>query len=91
MSMRLILKTASRIKELYDLIANERSTIEKEFGEPLIWDRDAGAYECHISLLRDDMDPRDMGVWPQQHAWLANTAVRFDIAFRSHVNDLGLG
>jgi hypothetical protein len=87
-SMRLILKTADNIKELFDIIAAEREEIERETKLPLRWLREQGRYESHIAVERDDMDPRDVGEWVRQHAWLSEVVSGFERALRSRVEKL---
>ncbi len=84
-SMRLIFKTADNIKELFDLIAQDRDAIEKEIGFPLRWSRDRGRYESHVAVEQDDMDPRDFGEWDRQHAWLSEVVSAFEEVIRPRV------
>jgi hypothetical protein len=77
-SMRLIFKTADDIKEIFDLIMQERHQIEQEIGFGLLWQRDRGRYESHIAVERDDMDPRDVGGWNSQHVWLSEIVSAFE-------------
>jgi hypothetical protein len=87
-SMRLIFKTADDIKELFDLIAQDRDKIEQEIGWPLLWDRERGRKEAHIASERDDMDPRDIGDWDRQHAWLSEVVSAFERVIRPLVAKL---
>jgi hypothetical protein len=87
-SMRLIFKTAADIKELFDLIAQDRDTVEHEIGFPLLWDRERGRYESHIAIERDDMDPRDVGEWDMQHTWLSDIVSAFEKVIRPPVAKL---
>jgi Domain of unknown function (DUF4268)/T5orf172 domain len=77
-SMRLIFKTADNIKELFDLVAQDRNEIERGIGFPLLWLRDRGRKESHIAVERDDMDPRDATEWERQHAWLSKIVSGFE-------------
>jgi hypothetical protein len=77
-SMRLIFKRAADIKEMFDLIAQDRDSIEKEVGFRLQWLRDRGLKESHIAIERDDMDPRDATEWERQHAWLSEVVSAFE-------------
>jgi hypothetical protein len=73
--MRLIFKTAD-YKELFDLIAQDRDKIEQETGLHLLWNH--WPTEAHIAIERDDMDPRDVGDWKRQHAWLSEVVSAFE-------------
>jgi hypothetical protein len=77
-SMRLIFKRAVNIKELFDLIAQEKEAIEKEIALALVWSRNCGDHESHISIERDDTDPRDISEWESQHLWLSDVVARFE-------------
>jgi T5orf172 domain/Domain of unknown function (DUF4268) len=86
-SMRLIFKTADNIKELFDLVAQDRDKIEQEVGFSLLWLRDRGRYESHIAVERDD-DPRNVSEWDQQHAWLSEIVSSFEQVIRSRIAKL---
>jgi hypothetical protein len=86
--MRLIFKTADNIKELFDLIAQDREAIEKEIGFPLRWLRDRGRYESHIAVEQDDIDPRDSGGWERQHGWLSEVVSAFEEVIRPRIAKL---
>jgi hypothetical protein len=81
-------KTAADIKELFDIIAEHRDRVEQEIGFPLLWDRERGRYESHIAVERDDMDPRDVGEWNRQHAWLSELVTAFERVIRPHIAKL---
>lgn len=83
--MRLIFKTASDIKELFDLVAQDRAKIEQAITFPLLWARERGRYESHIAVERDDMDPRDFGEWNRQHTWLFEVVSAFEQFIRPYV------
>jgi hypothetical protein len=87
-SMRVIFKTADNIKELFDLIAQDRDRIEQEIGFPLLGLRDRGRYESHIAVERDEMDPRNVGEWDQQHAWLSKVVSAFEHVIRPRIAKL---
>jgi hypothetical protein len=87
-SMRLIFKTADNIKELFDLIAQDREAIEKEIAFPLQWLRDRGRSESHIAVERDDIDPRDSGGWDRQHEWLSEVVSAFEEVIRPRIAKL---
>jgi len=87
-SMRLIFKTADDIKQLFDLIAQDRDNIDQKIGFDLIWDKDRGRYESHIAVERDDLDPRNVGEWNHQHSWLSEVVSRFEKVLRPRVAKL---
>ena len=73
-----VFKRAADIKEMFDLIAQDRDSIEKEVGFRLQWLRDRGLKESHIAIERDDMDPPDTTEWERQHAWLSEVVSAFE-------------
>jgi Domain of unknown function (DUF4268)/T5orf172 domain len=77
-SMRLIFKRAADIKEMFDLIAQDRDRIEEEVGFRLQWLRDRGLKESHIAIERDDIDPRNATDWKRQHEWLSAVVSTFE-------------
>jgi hypothetical protein len=87
-SMRLIFKRAADIKEMFDLIAQDRDRIQKEVGLHLQWLRDPGLKESHISIERDDMDPRNATDWERQHIWLSDVVSAFEKVIRPRVAKL---
>jgi Domain of unknown function (DUF4268) len=87
-SMRVIFKTADNIKELFDLVAQDRDKIEQEVGFSLLWLRDRGRYESHIAVERDD-DSRNVSEWDQQHAWLSEIVSGFEQVIRPRIAFFG--
>ena len=77
-SMHLIFKRAADIKEMFDLIAQDRDRIEEEVGLRFQWLRDRGLKESHIAVERNDMDPRDATNWQRQHEWLSDIVSAFE-------------
>jgi len=86
--MRLILKRADDIKEMFDLIAQDRDKIDQEIGFGLSWLRERGGQESHIAVERDDMDPREAAKWEQQHQWLSDVVSAFEKVIRPRVENL---
>jgi Domain of unknown function (DUF4268)/T5orf172 domain len=84
-SMRVIFKTADDIKVLFDLIEKEKDQIEREIGFALQWLRERGRYEAHIAIERDDLDPRNISEWDQQHEWLSRVVSGFEAVLRPRI------
>jgi hypothetical protein len=87
-SMRVIFKTADNIKDLFDVIAQDRGGIEQKLGRSLLWLRDRGRYESHIAVERDDLDPRDVAEWERQHTWLLEVVSGFEAIIRPPIAKL---
>jgi hypothetical protein len=87
-SMRLIFKRAADIKEMFDLIVQDRDRIEGEVGLRLQWLRDRGLKESHIAIERDDMDPRNATEWERQHVWLSEVISAFEKVIRPRIAKL---
>jgi hypothetical protein len=86
--MRLIFKRADDIKKMFDLIAQDRHKIDQEIGFRLSWLRERGGKESHISVERDDMDPREATKWEQQHKCLSDVVSAFERVIRPRVEKL---
>lgn len=71
-------------KVWFDRLHEERTQIEAEIGEPLIWDRMENNQAARIFVSRD-ANPNDRADWPNQHQWLIEKLKAFDDTFRQRV------
>jgi len=51
--------------KIYEKISNDREKIDKQFGEPLIWDRVEGRCVCRIKSLSEIGGLKDTDLWAQ--------------------------
>lgn len=77
--------THSLPKNNYDRLLAARAAIEAEIGETLQWDRKPEKKRTLIGIQNHSYDPLDKASWPQQHAWLRDTLIRFHRAFAPRV------
>lgn len=68
-------------REYFHLLKEQQEEIEREFAEPLEWEKQLlHAYDW-IFLRKTDIDPTDETDWPNQHEWLASKLELFDQVF----------
>ncbi|GCE20882.1 hypothetical protein KDK_46820 [Dictyobacter kobayashii] len=74
-------------KEAFDTLYEQRATIEKEFGQSLIWDRLEGK-ESHIFLLR--LATIDAPIEELEHTkkWAVETMIKFADVFKKRIKSL---
>lgn len=56
-------------KQYFAALEADKDAIEREAGEPLIWDQVPGRLKCKI-ILRRSADIRRREAWPEYHEWL---------------------
>lgn len=56
--------------ERYEALLSRRASLEKEFGDSLIWDTKEDRQKRQI-FVKLGCDPTDQADWPRQHHWLA--------------------
>lgn len=78
-------------KRNFNLLEKQRQEIEKEFGEPLKWEKRPDYKESQILLEKKGTDPTDETDWPNQHEWLASKLELFDKVFRPRIKALNAG
>ena len=67
--------------EYFHLLKEQQEEIEREFAEPLEWDKRSPYAYNRILLRKTDTDPTDETDWPNQHEWLASKLELFDKVF----------
>lgn len=67
---------------IFEKILNDRDKIEKEFGEPLIWDRLEGRRVCRIKSLCEIGGLKDTGLWERIQEDMIDRMVRLEKALR---------
>lgn len=75
-------------KRYFALLEQQKSGIEKDFGETLNWELLPDRKGCRIAFYKTNSDATEEAAWPEQHAWLADALERLDAAFRTRVADL---
>jgi len=75
-------------KWCFDFIQERKNQIEKEFGEPLIWERMDDKVSCRIKAQRDDVSIYEKEDWDKMIDYMVDVAERMEKAFRNPVKQL---
>jgi hypothetical protein len=89
-AVRAIFRKAETSNMLFDAIAGDRYAIEGEPKVAMRWKSESGKNKSHITVEREDMDPREIGQWVLQHAWLSNVLSSFERVVRPRIEKLQL-
>lgn len=84
-TVALILK--GRARDYFDLLNEQQTEIEAEFGEELIWFAEWDI-EKHVALRKEDTDPNDENDWSHQHEWMATKLEKLNEVFRPRLERL---
>ncbi|MBU2551836.1 MAG: DUF4268 domain-containing protein [Proteobacteria bacterium] len=68
----------------FNLLKDQKLTIEKELNEKLQWQELIGKNMCRINLYYY-ADPMDESKWPEYFSWMLNKIDMFDKVFRSRI------
>jgi hypothetical protein len=80
-----VTKTAFRALEA------QKAEIEREFGEPLLWEELPGKKATRIAVYRHDVDPSDERQYAELHPWMLSKMDRFKRVFSGRVRTLPFG
>jgi hypothetical protein len=72
-------------KRVFDLLTQRKAEIEKEFGDPLTWERMDDKVTSRIKWQRDDVDAFDPADWEEINGFLSDAIIRMERAFRPEV------
>lgn len=75
-------------KWCFDFIQERKDQIEKEFGEPLIWERMDDKVSCRIKAQLDDVSIYEREDWDRMIDYMVDVAERMEKAFRNPVKQL---
>jgi hypothetical protein len=75
-------------KWCFDFIEERKEQIEKEFGEPLIWERMDDKVSCRIKAQLDEVSLYEREDWGQMITYMVDVSERMVKAFRNHVKQL---
>ena len=78
----------ARNKKIFDELYKKKDQIEKDFGEPLTWNRLDNKKTAYITKAVADKGLRDKEEWPKIIEKLVETMVRLEKAFAPHVREL---
>lgn len=74
-------------KPHFYMLTDDKEAIEREMGQPLVWEELPNKKVSRISLERP-ADPTNKTDWPTQHEWLADTLERLHRVFAPRVKTL---
>lgn len=83
----LVLNGKRYSKVFYRMLFAEKDAIERELGEPLVWNCPENSIMCRI-YLRYDADFYDRARWPEYHEWLRANLERMNTVFAERVRNL---
>lgn len=72
----------------FHLLKEQQEEIEREFAEPLEWDKGSQHKGPGIFLRKTNTDLTDETDWPNQHEWLASKLELFDKVFGPRIKAL---
>ncbi len=75
-------------KNSFRLLEADKVEIEKQFGQSLDWRELPNKEASRILLVRPNSSIKDPTLWPAQHNWLADQLERFNLVFRSRIQEL---
>lgn len=80
-AVRIRAETPELSKRVFDALAEEKEAIEREFGEPLTWERLDPKATCRIGTYRRGHIEDDERVWEEIRQWLIDNLIRLKIVF----------
>ncbi len=73
---------------IYSKLLKQKDTIEKAFGEELIWDRQDGRRVCRIKSLSSTGGLKDVDGWPEIQDDMIDRMTRLESALRGHLRNI---
>jgi hypothetical protein len=77
-------------KAIFDSLAQSRDAVEKDFGEPLEWQRLEGKRACRIRKIINAGGYRDESKWDEIQRAMTDAMVRLEKALKPHIAKLQL-
>lgn len=75
-------------KQCYDFLHSMKDDIEREFGEPLIWERMNDKISCRVKAQQDGVSLYEKEDWEKMISYLMDTSQRMERAFKTPVRKL---
>jgi Domain of unknown function (DUF4268) len=75
-------------KTAFRALYAQKEKIEKEFGEPLVWQELPGKKAIRIGVFKHGVDPSDKKQSPELHAWMLAKMDRIKKVFAGRVKTL---
>ena len=83
-----LVMTGENAKANYQLLAQERTAINGEFGAELDWDEMPAKKSSVVSLYLRNTEPVNRADWPRQHKWILDTLETFYRVFAPRLKTL---
>lgn len=80
--------TEDENKNIFDKLASSKEIIEKEFGEPLEWQRLEGKRACRIKKVIEIGGYRDENKWSEIQDAMIDAMIRLEKALKPHIAKL---
>ena len=81
-------ETGEDNRTILDKLQANKDSIEKEFGNPLLWETLDEKRACRIRYIVNVGGWQDEENWPQAHEALVNAMIRLEKALRPHLKNL---
>ena len=81
-------ETGEGNRTILDKLQANKDSIEKEFGNPLLWETLDEKRACRIRYIANVGGWQDEEKWPQAHETLVNAMIRLEKALRPHLKNL---
>ena len=75
----------------YHLLLNQKDAVEKEMGEAIVWDELPDKKSSYLSIYRNNVDPKQISDWENQHNDLFNVLESFHKVFAGRIKKLDAG
>ena len=76
-------------KSAFDSLLKNKPKIEEAFGETLVWDRLDNKRASTIRFIINQYGLQDKDKWPELQDQMIDTMIRFEKAFRPHIQKIG--
>jgi len=76
---------------LFNLLEQDKETIEQELGNPLVWEEKPEKKSSTIIIRNTGMDPNNKNTWGQQQQWMLKQLEKFRQIFGSRIRNMDVG
>ncbi|MDD4735730.1 MAG: DUF4268 domain-containing protein [Kiritimatiellae bacterium] len=76
---------------IFDLLMQEKESIQSQIGGILEWERKPEKKSSHIILRNPSLDPNKKETWPEQHQWLLGNLEKFRAVFGQKIKTMDVG
>ena len=80
--------TGDDAKTNFNLLHEDKDEIEREIGEPLVWEKLPDKKNSAIYFVMDNCDLADRSTWPELHTWMIEKLEVFHRVFAQRIKDL---